>query len=189
MTGTRSARRVFLTLALFVAAALTGLAAPVIKGYSSTSGSERRSLARALLTESGIDVLNYHVSGMRDRATALHNLQQTAEGRPARRSYYGNAPGGTTVLDLRMLRALLTLVAEGHRFRITELAGGSHSSRSRHYAGVAFDIDFLDGRKIRPGHPTYRRFMQRCRELGATEVIGPGSRGHNSHVHIAWPRS
>jgi len=87
-----------------------------------------------------------------------------------------------------MLRALYVLVQGGYSFRITEFAGGSHSSRSRHYAGIAFDIDTLNGRPVSAGHPDYRRFMRRCRELGATEVLGPGSRGHSTHLHVAWPR-
>ena len=148
----------------------------------------RAQLAQLLLQSPRVRVLDYHVSGVRDRASARQNLLQTARGIPAQRSYYGRGPGGTTRLNLNMLRALVVLTREGHRFRITELAGGSHSSNSRHYVGVAFDIDYLNGHKISSGHPTYRRFMQRCRELGATEVFGPGTRGHHSHVHIAWPR-
>jgi hypothetical protein len=53
---------------------------------------------------------------------------------------------------------------------------------------LAFDIDRLDGREISIAHPACRAFMKRCRELGATEVLGPGSRGHSTHIHVAWPR-
>lgn len=149
---------------------------------------ERMALARLLLRHEGVQLLDYHVSGVSDEATAKRNLIQAAEGRPSKRSYYGKAPGGATRLDLRMLRALLILADEGYVFRITELAGGSHSSRSRHYDGLAFDVDHLDGVKIRRGHPSYRRFVNRCRELGATQVLGPGDRGHPTHLHLAWPR-
>ncbi len=149
---------------------------------------ERTALAHLLLQHDGVRLLDFHVSGVRDEATAKKNLNQAAEGRPAKRSYYGNAPGGITQLDLRMLRALVILAYEGYEFRITELAGGSHSCNSRHYAGVSFDVDYLDGVKIRRGHPSYRRFLNRCRDLGATEVFGPGDRGHATHLHVAWPR-
>ena len=149
---------------------------------------ERERLANELLAHPRVTCLDYHVSGRRDQATAQHNLEQAARGGAVRRSSYGTAPGGWTMLDVKMLRGLLTLANEGYSFRITELAGGSHSSRSRHYVGTAFDIDMLNGKKMRWGHPSYRRFMKRCRELGATEVLGPGSRGHSSHVHVAWPR-
>ena len=173
---------------VLAAIAIPALANPIVTRAMWKERPDRARLARLILSEPGVTYLNYHVSGVRDSATAKHNMQQTAQGRSAQRSYYGNAPGGTCRLDPRMLRAIYQLAREGHTFRITELAGGSHSIRSRHYAGLGFDIDFLDGRKIGYGHPTYRKFMKRCRELGATEVLGPGSRGHSTHVHVAWPR-
>lgn len=174
---------------LLAAFSVTALANPTVTRPMWNHHSERKGLAKMIKNEPGITFLNYHVSGRRDSATARHNIEQTAKGLPAKRSYYGTGPGGACQLDVRMLKALYILAREGYTFRITELAGGSHSSKSRHYAGLAFDIDFLNGHKIKWGHPTYRKFMQRCRELGATEVLGPGSRGHNSHVHIAWPRN
>lgn len=168
---------------------------PGLSGASGTAGrhqpevsGERMALAQLLLQHEGVSLLDFHVSGVKDAATAKKNLTQAAEGRRAKRSYYGNAPGGEVQLDLRMLRTLLILAYEGYTFRITELAGGSHSCNSRHYVGVSFDVDYLDGVKIRRGHPTYRRFLNRCRELGATEVFGPGDRGHSTHLHVAWPR-
>jgi len=91
-------------------------------------------------------------------------------------------------LDPLMLRAIKILAKEGYRFRVTVLAGASHSSKSRHYAGLAFDVDHLNGFKISDSHPYWRRFLQRCRELGATETLGPGDAGHSRHVHAAWPR-
>ncbi|NNC87070.1 MAG: hypothetical protein HKN82_01275 [Akkermansiaceae bacterium] len=174
--------------AVFLSSTAPLSANPPGKRLAGAHSAERRALARSILSSPQISLLEYHVSGNRDQATALHNIEQTANGKPAKCSYYGNAPGGSTKLSITMLRAINQLVREGYSFRITEVAGGSHSSRSRHYAGVAFDIDFLNGRKVKWGHPTYRRFMQRCRELGATETLGPGSSGHSTHVHIAWPR-
>lgn len=181
-------RLLLLVLALMTTVSSPLYGKPGIRPGNTGYPTERMRLAQALLRTSRVDTLNYHVSGNRDEATARANLIQTARGVRAKRSYYGNGPGGTTRLDLRMLRALYILASEGYRFRITELAGGSHSSRSRHYDGVAFDIDHLNGHKVKPGHPTYRRFLKRCRELGATEIFGPGTRGHSSHLHVAWPR-
>jgi hypothetical protein len=149
---------------------------------------EKRDFAEQLLHHPGVKLLDYHVSGVRDDATAKANLVQVAAGRLAKRSYYRNAPGGSTSLDLRMLRALVILAEEGYTFRITELAGGSHSRNSRHYSGLAFDIDTLNGRRIGYGNPKMRSFLRRCRELGAIEVFGPGTRGHATHLHVAWPR-
>lgn len=149
--------------------------------------SERKKLASWLINNGRVKFANFHVSGRRDRATAYDNIRHARYG-AVRRSSYGNAPGGYTHLDIRMLRALKRLAQEGYRIRITELAGGSHSRRSRHYAGLAVDLDYINGKKVRYNNPHYRRFMRRCRQLGATEVLGPGNRGHSSHIHAAWPR-
>ena len=168
---------------------LAFLASPIARSRPAKVRSaypERVNLAQRLLQHARVSVLDYHVSGVRDSASARQNLLQTAQGVPAKRSYYGRAPGGQTWLDVRMLRALHILASEGYSFRLTELAGGSHSSKSRHYSGLAFDIDTLNGKRINRYHPTYRRFMKRCCELGATQVYGPGTRGHSSHLHIAW---
>jgi zinc D-Ala-D-Ala carboxypeptidase len=179
----------------YFASALTALVALLLVGTVSAktppredSSLERVRLATELLSHHRVSCLDFHISRNPDSATAQDNLEQTAGGAMARRSSYGTGPGGWTTLDLRMLRALVALANEGYSFRLTELAGGSHSRRSRHYEGVAFDIDTLNGRKVRPGHPSYRRFLKRCREFGATEVLGPGVRGHSSHLHVAWPR-
>lgn len=155
--------------------------------YRNDSG-RRQSLAQDILDHDRISLANFHVSGRRDRATALDNIRQAARGGSARRSYYGNAPGGYTKLDARMLAGLKRLADEGYRLRLTEVAGGSHSRKSRHYTGLAFDVDYINGVKVGYGNPYYRKFMKRCRRLGATEVLGPGDRGHSTHVHVAWPR-
>lgn len=168
---------------------LLGKEAKGAKEEKAAEREERIALAKGLLNHSAVSLLNFHVSGVRDQATAQQNLVQTSEGKPAKRSYYGNGPGGSVEMDLGMLKALMMLANEGFSYRITEFAGGSHSCNSRHYCGVGFDIDTLDGKKIGYNHPTYRAFMERCRALGATEVLGPGSRGHSTHLHVAWPRS
>ncbi len=141
-----------------------------------------------LLNSPKVATLKNQVSGRWDGASAYDNLRQAAEGRSAKRSSYGRAPGGAVRLDPRMLRGMRTLASEGYTFRVTAIAGGSHSSNSRHYAGIAFDVDTINGVKVGYGNPHYRKFMRRCRELGATEVLGPGDRAHSTHCHAAWPR-
>ena len=147
---------------------------------------ERARLASELLSHPRVDALDFQISGRRDAATAQDNLEQASRGMMARRSHYGRAPGGWTHLDVRMLRALLTLANEGYSFRLTSIAGGSHSSKSRHYSGLAFDVDRVNGHRVHSRHPSARRFIARCQQLGATQVFGPGTRGHSSHLHIAW---
>lgn len=134
-----------------------------------------------------IDLLPVQVSGRNDGADARSNIADTALGRSAKRSTYGNAPGGRVPLTFSLLEGLKTLSDE-YSFRVTALVGGSHSKRSRHYLGVGLDIDTIDGRRVNKDHPKFQDFMRKARRLGATEVLGPGSRGHDNHLHIAWPR-
>lgn len=142
-------------------------------------------LARRILDSDRISLLDRQVSGRRDGADARSNLRDTANGNPARRSRYGNGPGGRTNLNPRMLRAMLEL-SKKYRFRVTSIAGGSHSRRSRHYRGVGFDVDTINGRRVGPNNPHWRAFLRDARRLGATELLGPGHRGHSRHVHVAW---
>lgn len=159
---------------------------PVIKKPDPIDSSVA-SLSRRILNHPKITLLRGHVSGKVDTATAYHNISSAANGHSARCSYYGNAPGGYTTLDIRMLKTMLYFAdTKGWSFRVTEIAGGSHSKNSRHYRGVAFDVDLINGVKVGYGKAYYREFMNICRSRGATEVLGPGDKGHNRHVHIAW---
>ena len=90
-------------------------------------------------------------------------------------------------LSFSLLEGMKELL-EDFDFRVTALAGGSHSKRSRHYLGVGLDVDRIDGRQVDRTHPRFREFMAKAKAMGATEVLGPGSRGHNYHIHVAWPR-
>jgi hypothetical protein len=134
-----------------------------------------------------IDLLPVQVSGRNDGADARSNIADTALGRQAKRSSYQNAPGGRVSLSFPLLEGLKTL-SDTHTYRVTALAGGSHSARSRHYLGVGFDIDQLDGMPVNKDHPGFRDFMAKAREMGATEVLGPGHGGHDNHIHVSWPR-
>ena len=142
----------------------------------------------SLLNSSNVQFANYHVSGKRDNATALDNIQQTAAGLPAARSSYGKAPGGYTQLSPDMLRAMKVLSDQGYRFHITSIAGSSHSSRSRHYLGVAIDINEINGVHVGYGKPYWKEFIRKCEAMGATETLGPGDPAHSTHIHVAWPR-
>lgn len=71
--------------------------------------------------------------------------------------------------------------------------GGAHAPNSYHYYGEAIDV-----RDWRPdvapeyegGQPLHwkertRNLVRRARELGFTEALGPGDRGHDTHAHLA----
>lgn len=147
-----------------------------------------RLLAKRILTHAGsIDLYNVQVSGRNDGADSRSNITAVANGQMAKRSCYGNAPCGHTRLDPRMLQAMVILKqVHGYSFRVTSIAGGSHSRNSRHYRGGSFDVDIINGSRVASNRTRARQFMQVCRNLGATEVLGPGNRGHSSHVHCSW---
>ncbi|MGJ8655739.1 MAG: hypothetical protein ACSHX6_04740 [Akkermansiaceae bacterium] len=146
-------------------------------------------LARRVLNHPKITLLPKQVSGRIDGASAYHNIAATARGYSAKRSSYGTAPGGYVKLRRQMLQTMLYMAdTRGYTYRVTSIAGGSHSRTSRHYAGVAFDVDMINGRKVNYSNPYFRAFMSAGRAKGATEALGPGDRAHSSHVHLAWPR-
>jgi hypothetical protein len=146
-------------------------------------------LARKVLNHPKITLIPKQVSGRSDGASSYHNITSVAHGYSAKRSRYGTAPGGYTKLRKQMLTTMLYLAdKKGYSFRVTSIAGGSHSQQSRHYAGIAFDVDMINGRRVGYRNPYRRKFMQVVRAKGATEVLGPGDRGHHTHLHIAWPR-
>lgn len=142
--------------------------------------------ATQLLRFNTVDFATVHVSGVNDRATASWNIRDTANGYAATRSAYGTAPGGAVWLSGTMLRALLKLARDGWRFRVSEIAGGSHSVGSTHYAGISVDIDRIGTVPISASHPSYRRFLQACRTYGANEIYQPGDPGHDTHIHVGW---
>jgi hypothetical protein len=86
-----------------------------------------------------------------------------------------------------MLSGLLRL-AQTYSFSVSEIAGGEHSPNSRHYAGVAADVNIINGRGVGADHPDVPAFRRMCADLGATEIRGPGDPHHATHVHAAWPR-
>jgi len=158
---------------------------------SGGGGTDRAGLAQTIQGSGNITLWPYSpVSGSTsDGADARSNIRDTANGGAARRSSYGTAPGGSVYLDTRMLNGMLR-AADAYSFRVTSIAGGSHSSNSRHYAGLAYDVDVINGVSVGArGHDAVvSGFMQTCRNLGANEVLGPGDSGHSSHIHCAWPR-
>ncbi len=145
-------------------------------------------VARAILANGRISLDEVHESGVRDLATAQWNVSDLAAGHPARRSSYGTAPGGWTWVDLRLLRAVRRMGQLGS-VSITEVVGGSHAPRSKHYAGRAVDINWVNGRHVAPGS-AYGMAVNVCRAFGAGVVYSPSYDpfgGHSNHVHCEWP--
>lgn len=130
-----------------------------------------------------------HVSRVNDQATARQNMNDTKAGKPATRSAYGNAPGGTIPLNEKMLIGLYT-VATRYTITVSEIAGGEHSANSLHYRGRAFDINYASIKGSPPVHLTaaaprslINGIMDACRAAGGQAI--DETRTAN-HVHCEW---
>jgi len=159
-----------------------------LAGASGTSGgTDRVSLAIWIRDSPRVILATVHSSGVVDSATARQNIVDTANGGLARRSSYQCAPGGSTYLRVSLLSSMKT-IASSWAYNVSEIAGGAHSCGSRHYEGVAMDVNYINGSHVSSSHPSQWAFRDKCRALGATEVLGPGDSGHSTHIHCAWPR-
>ncbi|MGW2178202.1 peptidoglycan-binding domain-containing protein [Streptomyces sp. NPDC001732] len=152
------------------------------------SGGNRAALAKQILAQKQIGLATVHPGGKHAGSTARQNIIDTANGRGALTSPWGDKPNRRVALDPRMLNGLLKLRTQyGYRISVSEIVGGDHSGNSRHYAGIAFDITHINGRHVGSGAP-HKQFMAACKKLGAPEVLGPGDAGHSRHVHCGWSR-
>jgi|GEM_PF-585464 len=152
-------------------------------------GNATQQLAQRLVNSGTVTFAGRHADAdhPNDNANADDNIHDAAAGRRVNTSEYGHARGRQVDLDPRLLTMLNQLAQEFH-LGISEIAGGRHSENSRHYSGIAVDINSINGQPVNIRNPDFRRLMQRARQLGATEVIGPPSEGHATHVHLGMPR-
>ncbi len=162
---------------------------PLYPGAAQPAGNALRGYIR----EGRITGLPFHVGPpMRhDNASAQQNLHDISSGRPMQTSHYGNAPvGNGPVTPNPRLVDTLTRLGRDFHFRITEIAGGSHSPRSRHYTGDAFDVDRINGMPVNRqtiNSPTFQQFRRIAEAMGA-RVLGPGFPGHDTHFHFEFGR-
>ncbi|WP_406094907.1 hypothetical protein [Streptomyces sp. NBC_01013] len=175
-------------LAGLVAAAALTTPVAMAADRPAAKADTRASLARQILAQKQISLATVHPGGKHAGSTVRQNIVDTANGKGALTSPWGDKPNRRVALDPRMLNGLLKLRTQyGFRLSVSEIVGGDHSSNSRHYAGIAFDINYINGRHVGSGAP-HKQVMAACNKLGATEVLGPGNTGHSRHVHCAWPR-
>ncbi len=159
-----------------------------LNGKAPASGAQATAQEIMELAKSGrIDLRRDQVSGVKDTASAYDSIAQAAAGKAADTSKYGHAKGQQVELSPKMLEGMKEL-AEKYKFSVSSIAGGKHGKNSRHYAGTAFDVNSINGKKVDKNNPDYKAFMRDAKKLGATEVIGPGSKGHAGHVHVGFPR-
>lgn len=131
-------------------------------------------LARQILSSPRVTLQND--PGNDGRSGARQNIQNTADGKPAFTSVRGEGGGGQTVLDSRMLAGILA-ASQVAPIRITFIAGGDHSDNSLHYLGRAFDAGLVN---------SWPDMLAACRAAGATEMLGPGNKDHDNHIHCGW---
>jgi len=175
-------------------AAGTNMVAPTpavmeaLSGKAPATGAQATAQEILELAKSGrINLRKDQVSGVKDTASAYDSIAQVAAGKNADTSKYGHAKGKQVELSPKMLEGMKAL-AEKYQFNVSSIAGGKHGKNSRHYAGSAFDVNSINGQKVDKNHPDLKAFMRDAKKLGATEVIGPGSKGHSGHVHVGFPR-
>jgi zinc D-Ala-D-Ala carboxypeptidase len=129
---------------------------------------------------------NIVLYGSPAKVSARDNISDTANGKKALLSGLGSSPGGSVDLSPRMLAALLAISQKHKVFVVTFAGGKSHSKKSYHYVGRAFDIDEVDGQRVSFGS-NWRQLRNLCKDLGAVEAFGPGDiPSHEDHVHCAW---
>jgi hypothetical protein len=134
-----------------------------------------KSLACQILNHHNIRLYHIQVSGVDDGADSGSNIRDTCNGGSAKRSNYGNAPGGRVCLSAAMLRTLKAVADSSPvKIQVNCLAGGSHTSESsKHYLGTAFDLQKYNG---------WDEWVETCESRGGT-AYHPGDRGHSHHVH------
>jgi hypothetical protein len=142
---------------------------------------DRAALATRIRDSRQVSLLTFHVSNKSDPPSTAHqNIVDTANGLPAKTSSFSHVGRTNVSLDVRMLQAMVKL-AETYSYRVTAIAGSYHSKGSPHYAGLAFDVDLINGVGFKSRTATVSAFMQACRDLSATK-------GHPTHIHAEWPR-
>ncbi|MGW0701642.1 hypothetical protein ACWD0A_20445 [Streptomyces sp. NPDC002867] len=199
MQPTRLLASVVLASSLTAGAALPAVAQPAApRTVAATAAAataaavpSAQASAKKIAKNNGIKLLNHHVSGVKDpRSTAKANIKDTARGKKAYTSRYAHPRGAKVPLNAKMLHSMQQLNAKKRfTFRVTAIAGGKHSPNSAHYKGRAFDVDIVNGSYVStrgPGLTKAKRLMKACKSYGAKLVLGPGDRGHSTHVHCQW---
>ena len=147
--------------------------------------------ASIILTKSNITLAKKHPSGVVDNAFAYNNIVDTSEGKPASRSNYVNAPGGTVYLDIDLLKCLLDLEEHFGKITVSEIAGASHSKNSLHYKGVAMDVTYVGTSvSVQKGKEIYNYLVSKGYRLRtALNASTYGVYEDSSHYHIALNKS
>jgi hypothetical protein len=170
---------------LLLASSVIATAFSVVSAHAQAG---RQATGIAIRDDSRITLATSHPSGITDTAsTARQNILDTAACKAAKTSAYSDVGVTSVWLHTGMLTCMNNLAKTyGYTYRVTEIAGGDHSSTSYHYRGTAFDVGTINGSGVSSSNPYWSTFNQRCRNAGSIESLGPGNAGHSTHVHNAW---
>jgi RHS repeat-associated protein len=152
-----------------------------------------KDLAQSLIDSKKVTFGSLHPSPSKpiykdDKANAIDNIIDAANGKLVYTSEYGHAKGVQVDIKPELL-TMLNKLADKYSFSISEIAGARHGFGSRHYSGIAVDITSINGKNADINNPFLKSFMKDARNLGATEVLGPPTENHNGHVHLGMPRN
>ena len=120
-----------------------------------------------------------------DDANAIDNITDASNNKPAKTSPYSDVGSTEINLNSAMLAGMKTL-SEKYTFSVSEISGGDHSTGSQHYSGTAFDVTEIDNKPVNINSPNFKAFMKDAKAAGATLTLGPGDKGHGTHVHVEW---
>lgn len=153
-------------------------------GGGGGGGGSRAGMAKDILNDGSVTL--FHFCGP-SSASPKSNIRDTANGGKA--SAGGGHVGGKKVYLSKNMLSWMRDYGKGHSYRVTAMVGCGHSSNSKHYRGLAVDIDKANGTKISmssSGRAAAKKVMSSCRNAGATEILGPGDAGHSTHIHCGW---
>lgn len=126
-----------------------------------------------------ITLIKVNPSGVNDSADPDSNIRDTCYGKEAKRSSYkcdeGQAPGGSTCLDLKILQYIYDLgTSTKYQVQVNAIAGACHTTRSKHYDGKAVDFQLFG--KGTDKEAQAKAFMDECTKHGGWSHGG-------THVH------
>ncbi len=159
-----------------------------------------QSLSKKILENSNIVLLPNIPNRNELSSGPKQNIQDTADGKPAWRSTWGDKGHTQQALSAKMLAGMLAIANQNVKIQVNAIVGGDHAEDSRHYYGIAFDIQSAPSETART-----KQILGICQAAGATELLGPCNNNtstklckatgyptnadHQTHIHCGWPRS
>ncbi|XP_052675473.1 uncharacterized protein LOC128157124 isoform X1 [Crassostrea angulata] len=115
---------------------------------SASCSAAAAAVACKIKNSSKITLLKINPSQVKDEADPYSNIRDACARKVAKRSSYkcreGQAPGGSTCLDLKILQYIYNLgTSTKYQVQVNAIAGACHSNGSKHYDGKAVDFQLF----------------------------------------------